>query len=573
MHTGTVNYYNENAEKIAAAYHAADVNNLHRLLKRWLPRDGRILEIGCGCGREAVFMAGLGCEVVATDASGRMLNYAEEIVRSKTLSSKVSFFETGFPISKNHPLFQQNFDVVVAVAVVMHIPDHELFEFAYQVRALIKDRGQFICSFCSDITDKSDDQVLFINREPAEIRILFERLGFSLLFTETNPDGMGRERVWTTLVFSAEKSLFARPLDQIEAIINRDKKTATYKLALLRGLCDIAQTSYHHAKFLSEDRVSIPLGLIVEKWIYYYWPIVNSSLVLPEMRVGTRATGIAFRSALVDLASGFKTGGLDAFYALFHNGRLSDRQAGLLTQAINAISNVIVKGPVAYSGGSLDEIGRVFSAEGPTKIRHCCNPYELINGLGRIVFPAGLWREMCLLGHWISEAIVMRWAELSCEFAKYEVSVSDVLSRLIIRPEAERNVIHARRIYSKQSDLVCVWSGKSITASRFGVDHVIPFTLWHNNDLWNLMPTLQSVNNKKRDKIVDRETLYSSRDRIINYWRLTRQESPYRFSAEINRTLLVSDLHEDNWEILAFSSLCETVELVALQRGVERWHV
>ena len=57
----------------------------------------------------------------------------------------------------------------------------------------------------------------------------------------------------------------------------------------------------------------------------------------------------------------------------------------------------------------------------------------MINGLGRVIFPASLWHEMCLVGHWIGEAIILRWAELSYEFAKREVSIPEILALLIIQ--------------------------------------------------------------------------------------------------------------------------------------------
>lgn len=33
----------------------------------------------------------------------------------------------------------------------------------------------------------------------------------------------------------------------------------------------------------------------------------------------------------------------------------------------------------------------------------------------------------------------------------------------------------------------------------FAIDHVIPFALWHNNDIWNLLPAAPAVNTQKSD--------------------------------------------------------------------------
>lgn len=570
MHLETIEFYDAHSEEIAARYHKADVSELHNILHRWLPDKGDILEIGCGCGREAIFIASLGCDVMATDASDNMLQQANRNISASTYANKVKLDKATFPLPSEHKLLKDRFDAIVCIAVVMHIPNHELFEFAYQIRTMIKEKGIFICSFCTEYEAAHNDPRLYINRESTEISLLFERLGFRILATNVNADGLNRERMWTTLTFSSEGQLGTRPVDQIESIINRDKKTATYKLALLRALCEIAQTSFHCARFIPGDRVAIPLGLIVEKWLYYYWPLVDTELIFPEMQIG-RARGMAFRTALLKLVNSFKPGGLNAFYALFQSGRLNKEQIYLLTQAVNIIANTIIVGPVTYAGGSIKDIDNIFRFNGIKRISHCSIPIDLIKGFGDIVFPASLWHEMCFIGHWIGEAIILRWAELSCKFAKYEVSIPAALERLIIRPESDRDVTRAKDIYSNSQDLICVWSGKSLKSSRFDVDHVMPYVFWHNNDLWNLMPTDPKINNQKREKIVTLETLHSSKDRIIHYWHIANVEAPIRFRTEIGRTLFNGLLPNYNWEIPAFTALSEAIETLAIKRGVERW--
>lgn len=143
------------------------------------------------------------------------------------------------------------------------------------------------------------------------------------------------------------------------------------------------------------------------------------------------------------------------------------------------------------------------SFEGKQRLPRCHGPCELIEGLGRVFFPASIWREMCLVGHWISDAIILRWAELSRSFTKQSVTTAEILARLLIVPVAERAVSDAKNIYNKQYKLECVWSGKTLHSDSYEVDLVIPFSLWHNNDLWNLLPADSKVNrqNGKRRRI------------------------------------------------------------------------
>lgn len=103
--------------------------------------------------------------------------------------------------------------------------------------------------------------------------------------------------------------------------------------------------------------------------------------------------------------------------------------------------------------------------------------------------------------------------------------------------------------------------------------YIIPFSLWHNNDLWNLVPTDHGINNKKSDKIITRDMLKRSEERLVYYWRYQNDSNPDRFQIEISRTLLGSSVSTQNWEKPALAALSETIELVAIQRGVERWEV
>jgi hypothetical protein len=90
-------------------------------------------------------------------------------------------------------------------------------------------------------------------------------------------------------------------------------------------------------------------------------------------------------------------------------------------------------------------------------------------------------------------------------------------------------------------------------------------------DLWNLLPATPKANSEKRDKLVARELLLRRRDAVIHYWDVVRNRFPERFDLEAERTLLSGPLSAENWEAAALSGLLETVEGIALQRGLERW--
>ena len=79
---------------------------------------------------------------------------------------------------------------------------------------------------------------------------------------------------------------------------------------------------------------------------------------------------------------------------------------------------------------------------------------------------------MCLVGHWIGEAIILRWVELSYNLPRKFQSLV-LLALLIIQPKNERNVSLAKNVYKKSFNL-CV-ERIPLSQTRFDVDHVILF--------------------------------------------------------------------------------------------------
>ena len=213
------------------------------------------------------------------------------------------------------------------------------------------------------------------------------------------------------------------------------------------------------------------------------------------------------------------------------------------------IEQAIVKGPVVYSGGALIT-GRVFEYNSKNKL---------------IIMPKDLWIELSHLGYWVTQAVIMQWAEKTTRLGD-SIDVATVIN-LLLDKEDLRTTYEARKIYSELPKLECVWTGTSLK-SGFDVDHVIPFDLWHNNDLWNLLPASKAANGSKSNKLPSTEILRRRKDTVVGYWESVRKLNPIRFDKEAE-TLL--PLNGANWESQLYAQMCNAIEVTALQRGVGRW--
>lgn len=66
-------------------------NQVWEHLERRLPETGRIAEIGCGTGEDAVYLAKRGYQVFASDVSQRMLEIANEKARRAGCAERIEF--------------------------------------------------------------------------------------------------------------------------------------------------------------------------------------------------------------------------------------------------------------------------------------------------------------------------------------------------------------------------------------------------------------------------------------------------------------------------------------------------
>ncbi len=87
-----------------------------------LPEKSRILDIGCGNGRNMILPRRLGHEVVGVDFSTNLLRIAQEKLELRELSEGGSLLEGD---ASNLPVKNDTFDAALYIATLHHIPSEE----------------------------------------------------------------------------------------------------------------------------------------------------------------------------------------------------------------------------------------------------------------------------------------------------------------------------------------------------------------------------------------------------------------------------------------------------------------
>jgi len=362
-------------------------------------------------------------------------------------------------------------------------------------------------------------------------------------------------------------------LYNINHIIERDSKSTTYKYALLRGVIDIIQDHSPYIK-IENDRVHFPTGLLIEKWILYYYPIFESKVAIPQ--IGGSAH-LAFSQQLqVIIAYYKKHNGLSALYNDLNGLELPGEIRKPFFDLAKVIRDTITKMPMKYIGYSISKAHySIFNFSNPViRKKSVDNIHDLITNFGTFSIPKDYYDAFKILGSFINGqvSILFRWAEFSVNASNSGLSVETVMNQVLQSPITQRNIAESKRIYREMIEEVgnvyCVWSGRKI--KNYDIDHMIPFSIWRNNDLWNLLPTDPKINNQKRDKIPAPQLIEKRKDLILDYWHVAQSAHEKRFEREI-QTALLGNTPFNEWPTKGIEQLKSSCNHLIKYRGFEEW--
>lgn len=198
MEHSTLNYYTQNALKAAQRYESADVTQLHDFLAAGLKPGGRLLELGCGSGRDAAFMAGRGFRVVATDGCASMIEQAKR--HHPELGKHMFKLTLPDGLSNEFMPGLGVFDGIYAVAVLMHLSVPQIEHTVSAVNSLLAAKGRFVFSvptrrneFIADAFDSKGRRFTTLSPDGWENICLKHNL--QIVQTMISKDGLGRDGI------------------------------------------------------------------------------------------------------------------------------------------------------------------------------------------------------------------------------------------------------------------------------------------------------------------------------------------------------------------------------------------
>ena len=186
-----VDYYNRNADSFFEGSINADMSVVRARFFSYVPAGGRILDAGCGSGRDSKVFMEAGYDVVSFDASEEMCKRASEYIGREVKNMR--FEEMSFA---------NEFDGIWACASLLHVAFEKLPEIVKKLHEALRTNGAVYASFKYGEGTKIRGDRVFSDFTEESVIPLFENAGFKIVSNVVGTDSRpGREdEKWVNVI-------------------------------------------------------------------------------------------------------------------------------------------------------------------------------------------------------------------------------------------------------------------------------------------------------------------------------------------------------------------------------------
>ncbi len=132
----TIDFYNKNAENYCSKTIGIDLTQIYEKFLKYIPKQGAILDLGCGSGRDSLYFLNNGFDVTSMDASIEMVKLSSKLINQKTIHRKIEDID-----------FKDKFDGIWACASLLHINKNATVDVYNKLLSALKIEGILYASY------------------------------------------------------------------------------------------------------------------------------------------------------------------------------------------------------------------------------------------------------------------------------------------------------------------------------------------------------------------------------------------------------------------------------------------
>ena len=187
----TIDFYNRNADSYYWNTVGIDMSKLRNAFAAYLPAEARVIDLGCGSGRDVMAFCDMGHDAVGLDASKELVELAKERLEINASVGDMSTWKAGEP-----------YDGIWCCASLIHLNDEEKKRFFGNLERNLKPGGVIYISVKDGIGTGVDEEGVYTsNCTFEELKGYLAGAGCDILETVATEDAMGRPGVkWLNVI-------------------------------------------------------------------------------------------------------------------------------------------------------------------------------------------------------------------------------------------------------------------------------------------------------------------------------------------------------------------------------------
>lgn len=187
----TIDFYNRNADSYYWNTVGIDMSKLRNAFAAYLPAEARVMDLGCGSGRDVMAFCDMGHDAAGLDASKELVELAKERLEINASVGDMSTWKAGEP-----------YDGIWCCASLIHLNDEEKKRFFGNLERNLKPGGVIYISVKDGIGTGVDEEGVYTsNCTLEELKGYLAGAGCDILETVATEDAMGRPGVkWLNVI-------------------------------------------------------------------------------------------------------------------------------------------------------------------------------------------------------------------------------------------------------------------------------------------------------------------------------------------------------------------------------------
>ena len=179
----TTEYYNNNAETYFDKTVEGDFSELRERFASRLKAGSRIIDVGCGSGRDVAAFREMGFDAVGLDSSEKLAALAERKLGVKVIVSDMSTWVADEP-----------YDGMWCFASLLHLSDKDIDLFFKNINSNLKNGGIIFISVKEGIITGFDNEGRYMrNFSEKELLLRLKSAGLDTIEVDRSVDQFGRD--------------------------------------------------------------------------------------------------------------------------------------------------------------------------------------------------------------------------------------------------------------------------------------------------------------------------------------------------------------------------------------------